>query len=117
MLAGRNVAASKADAMIYKFKSKAAGDVIMLAANGDRVLDLIGKTPGAQGIIEAADMPQAIDALTAAVAADEAERQQATAGREPTSRPEAVSLRQRAWPLVEMMKRSHAAGEPIVWGV
>jgi len=28
-----------------------------------------------------------------------------------------VSLRQRAWPLAEMMKRARAVGEPIVWGV
>jgi hypothetical protein len=27
-----------------------------------------------------------------------------------------VSLRQRVWPMVEMMKRAQAAGEPIVWG-
>jgi len=28
-----------------------------------------------------------------------------------------VSLRQRAWPLVEMMKRAQDADVPIVWGV
>jgi hypothetical protein len=28
-----------------------------------------------------------------------------------------VGLKQRVWPMVEMMKRAHAAGEPIVWGV
>ena len=32
--------------MIYKFKSKAAGDVIMLKPNGDHVLRIIGKEPG-----------------------------------------------------------------------
>jgi hypothetical protein len=30
---------------------------------------------------------------------------------------EGVSLRQRAWPMIEMMKRAHAAGKEIVWGV
>ena len=38
--------------MIYKFKSKAAGDVIMLGASGDDVLRTIGKSPAAQGIVE-----------------------------------------------------------------
>ena len=38
--------------MIYKFKSKAAGDVIMMGANGDQVLRVIGKTPAPKGIIE-----------------------------------------------------------------
>ena len=30
---------------------------------------------------------------------------------------EGVTLRQRAWPLVEMMKRSAAENAEIVWGV
>ena len=29
--------------MLYKFKSKAAGDLIMLEPNGRRVLEIIGK--------------------------------------------------------------------------
>ena len=109
--------------MIYKFKSPAAGDVIMLGPTGDRVLGLIGKAAAPQGIIEPADMPAAMSALQAAIEADEAARS-APAGsstgaeaEEPAGRPEAISLRQRAWPLVELMKRSHAAGKPIVWGV
>ena len=28
-----------------------------------------------------------------------------------------VALRQRLWPLVEMLRRAQAAGEPVVWGV
>ena len=107
--------------MIYKFKSKASGDVIMLAASGDAVLRTIGKEPAAQGIVEPADMPAAMQAIESAVAADEAARARAeqearTSGATPAAR-DGVSLRQRAWPLVEMMKRSHAAGEPVVWGV
>jgi len=38
--------------MLYKFKSKATGDLIMLEPNGRQVLRLIGKEPTAQGIIE-----------------------------------------------------------------
>ncbi len=98
--------------MLYKFRSKAAGDVIMLGANGDQVLRIIGKEPAAQGIIEAADIGAAIAAIEAAVAADEA------AAQGPDAAPrERISLRQRAWPLVEMMKRTQRAGQPIVWGV
>lgn len=107
--------------MIYKFKSKAAGDVIMMAPQGDQLLKLIGKTPGAQGIIEVADMPAAIATLEQAVAAAEAARQQgekeaAAEGRRPVPG-EGVSLRQRAWPMVDMLKRSHAERAVITWGV
>ena len=103
--------------MIYKFKSKAAGDVIMLGPNGDHVLRLIGKEPAATGIIAPAAMPAAMAAIEQAVAADEAARQGATEPARAAAPADRISLRQRAWPLVEMMKRAHAANQEIVWGV
>jgi len=95
--------------MIYKFKSKAAGDVIMLQPHGEQLLRLIGRDPAAKGIIEVADMPAAIRAL------QEAAAQGDTPGDANGERD--VSLKQRVWPMIEMMRRTHAAGEPIVWGV
>lgn len=107
--------------MLYKFKSKAAGDVIMTGPIGDAVLRTMGKEPGAKGIVLPADMPGAIAALESAVLAEEQARQQAEADARADGKTllprEGVSLRQRAWPLVEMMKRAHAADEEIVWGV
>jgi hypothetical protein len=107
--------------MIYKFKSKAAGDVIMMGPAGDMVLRTIGKEPTPKGIVEPAAMPAAIAAIERAIAADEAARAQAEqeAAAEGRQLPphEGVTLRQRAWPLVEMMKRAHAADKEIVWGV
>jgi hypothetical protein len=104
--------------MIYKFRSKASGDVIMLGPNGDRLLQILGREPAPKGIVEPADMPAAIAALHAAVAADEAAREAAGQDRAADeTRPDAVPLRPRVWPMVEMLKRAHAAGEPVVWGV
>jgi len=107
--------------MIYKFKSKAAGDVIMMGPAGDDVLRVIGKEPAAQGIIEVAAMTGAITAIERAIAADEAARAQAekdaAAEGQKLGPRDGVSLRQRAWPLVEMMKRSMAGRADIVWGV
>ena len=107
--------------MIYKFKSKAAGDVIMTGPAGDDVLRVIGKTPVAQGIIEIGSMGAAIAAIEQAVAADEsaraqAEKEAAAEGQKLGPR-DGVTLRQRAWPLAEMMKRSMAESADIVWGV
>lgn len=103
--------------MIYKFKSKATGDLIMLGALGDRLLTLIGKEPAAQGIIEPHAYTAAIAALQAAIA--EEDRAAAASANDDETEPAAqgVSLRQRAWPLIEMMQRCQAAKEPIVWGV
>jgi hypothetical protein len=103
--------------VIYKFKSKAAGDVIMLGPNGDHVLRLIGKEPAAKGIIEPAAMLAAMSAIEQAIAAEDAARQGATEQQRVDAPHDRVSLRQRAWPLVELMKRAHAANQEIVWGV
>jgi hypothetical protein len=107
--------------MIYKFKSKSAGDVIMMGPTGDQVLRALGREPAPKGIIEAKDLPGAVSALEQAVAADEAARAEAEAeaSAQGTKLPprEGVALRQRVWPLVEMMKRSQADGHDIVWGV
>ena len=99
--------------MMYKFKSQATGDLIMTQPVGDRVLSLIGKGPSPQGIIEVDQMPAAMSALEAAVSAESPEPAD---GGDATPRGDAVSLRQRVWPMVEMMKRAHAGKQPIVWG-
>lgn len=103
--------------MLYKFKSKASGDLIMLEPNGRRVLEIIGKDPGPKGIIEPAQMPGAIAALEAAIAQEEADGKAAADAGEAVPKCEGVSLRQRAVPFVDMLRRSGAAGEPVVWGV
>ena len=93
----------------------------MMGPAGDEVLRLIGKGASAQGIIEVAGMAAAIAALEQAVAADERARAEAESeakaeGKKLAPR-DGVSLRQRAWPLVEMMKRSMGENAQIVWGV
>jgi Domain of unknown function (DUF1840) len=105
--------------MLYKFKSKAGGDVIMLGPNGDQLLKLIGKDSTPSGILEVAQMPAAIAALEAAVAQDEAVRAQRGAAdeAEDAAGAKGISLRQRVWPMVELMRRALAADKVIVWGV
>jgi hypothetical protein len=107
--------------MYYTFKSKAAGDLLMMEPVGSELLRVIGQEPAPRGIIEAAAMPSAIKAIERAIAREEAQPSQAvdeaaTASSD-LSREEAVTLRQRAWPLVEMMKRAQVENANIVWGV
>ena len=107
--------------MLYKFKSKAAGDLIMLEPNGRQVLEIIGKDAQPKGIILPEQMPAAISALEGAVEKDEAEHkamlEEARAKGEPPPRLDAVSLRQRAVPFLDMLRRCEKAGQEIVWGV
>lgn len=107
--------------MSYRFQSKATGDVLMLDADADRVLRAMGLIPAAQGILPPAAMPAAIDAIEAAIARDESQvaptqAVAASADSDASDHPD-ISLHQRAWPLLEMMRRAHAEGEAIVWGV
>lgn len=107
--------------MLYKFKSKAAGDLIMLEPNGRRVLEIIGKETGPQGIILPEDMPGATQKLEAAIAREDAEHQaaieEAKAKGQVPPQFDSVSLRQRAVPFLDMLKRCEQAGKEIVWGV
>jgi Domain of unknown function (DUF1840) len=111
--------------MLYKFKSKAAADLIMLQPNGQRLLSIIGKATGApggdKGILLPQDMTAAIDALEAAIVQEEAQqkaaREAAVERGETPPRFEGISLRQRAVPMIEMLRRCEKAGEAIVWGV
>ena len=107
--------------MLYTFKSKATANLIMLQANGTRLLQIIGKEPTAQGIVLPDQIPAALLALEAAVAQEDAARREAEqmardAG-ESIDEPAEVTLRQRARPFIEMLQRCQAAGESIVWGV
>jgi hypothetical protein len=113
--------------MLYKFKSKATGDLIMLEPQGKHILQLIGKEPGSQGIILVDEMLAAIDALNAAVAqealaqqaAQEAAKIDAAQNGVPPSveGARAISLKQRVVPFIDMLHRAHAEGKEVVWGV
>jgi hypothetical protein len=104
---------------MYRFKSKADGDLIMLAPAGDQILRILGREPSARGIIEAAALPGAIRALEQAIADAELARRDAERGDvdDDERGAEAIGLRQRAWPMLEMMRRSLAEHTDIVWGV
>jgi hypothetical protein len=111
--------------MIYKFKSKASGDLIMLEENGRTILAIIGKTDPQslkKGILLPRDMQAAIAALQQAVVQEEAHLQEKAdaaleSGRPLASGVQGVSLRQRSLPFIRMLERCHAENKEIVWGV
>jgi hypothetical protein len=89
------------------------------------LLQIIGKDNGAagaaKGIILPEQMPAAIAALEAAITQEEdalkAAQAEAAERGEELPRPDAISLRQRAVPFIEMLRRCEKAGKEIVWGV
>ena len=104
--------------MLYKFKSKATGDLVMLQPHGDMLLRIIGKEPAEKGIVLVADMPRALSALQQAI-----ERQESQQTDDPTAEGDApegvdvITLRQRAVPFMDMLRRCMAHPCDVVWGV
>lgn len=113
--------------MLFKFKSKAAADLIMLEADARRLLFImIGDDP-VQGILPVQTLPDVLAKIDVAVQQDEALRlarsqkaQQAeTEAYEEDPEPAlpAVRLAQRAAPMQQMIQRSIREESDIVWGV
>lgn len=105
--------------MLYKFKSQAAAEVIMLPLNAEQMLSIIGKEPAPQGIVTVAQIPAAIAALEAAIVVHEAVESTRRANPELLVETEgdSVMLRQRAAPFIDLLKTSAQAGKDVVWGV
>lgn len=119
--------------MIYEFKSRATGSVIMTKPVAEWILQIVGKSPGPTGIITVAQMPSAIDALNRAIVAEKEQLRAAEAeerdaplnGSQGADEPDAkggqdaykVSLAQRAFPFIEMLETAQRAGKDVTWGV
>lgn len=101
--------------MLYKFKSKNAGDLIMLEANGQKILEVIGKDAGPTGIILPEQMPTAIVALQHAIEHEESVQHELEA-KGVFVEGAAPGLRQRAMPFIDMLKRNHKSGTDVTWG-
>jgi len=114
--------------MLFKFKSKAAADLIMLEADARRLLKIMLGDDPAKGILPLEDLPAVLARIDAAVQQDEAlrkarsqkaQQQPAQESRDDSDEPElpAVRLAQRAAPMQQMLQRSIAEESDIVWGV
>lgn len=111
--------------MLFKFKSQATSDLIMLEADARRVLKIILGDDAVKGIVQFNDLPRAIAALELAVAQDETDRKQRATQDAPLVSGEDdepvvmndVSLSQRAAPMLKLLKRCLSEESDVVWGV
>jgi len=113
--------------MLITFKSKVGADVLMFGDTAQELLALLNKDGNAaQGIVTVEQLPEAIARLESAIqaermrqnakSADETEAEEeaeAEAGRTGMAAP--VNIAQRAWPLLDLLRCSRAAGEPVIW--
>ena len=94
--------------MLFKFKSKVTGDLIMLEPDAKRLLKIMGREDQIKGIFFANQLPAAIASLESAVAQEEVEG---------LKDPKQISLRQRSLPMLKMLKQCLGQSADVVWGV
>ncbi len=105
--------------MLFEFRSRATGTVTMTHQSGKEILSIIGKSADPTGIITVAQIPAAIAALKQAAAnekepppQDERQDEDDDTPREPF-----VSLKQRTYPLIELLEQAKAADVDVTWGI
>lgn len=115
--------------MLYKFKSKAAADLIMLEADARRLLKIMQGEPQAKGIVTVEQLPETIARLQAAIVSEDQQlkawherRQQAIEQGDDVSEFEreaqpVIRLGQRAQPMLQMLKRCTDEQQELYWGV
>jgi hypothetical protein len=108
------------------FRSKAAGEIFMFAETARRIFEIVGKQEAPRGVITAEQVPDALARLTAAVEEEKAQMKAAQAQAEEAARrgeddaengERAITLAQRAWPLIEMLRAAQKMNVDVTWGV
>jgi hypothetical protein len=105
--------------MIYKFKSRASSDFVMLEVHARQLFEIIGKAPARKGVITVDQIPAAIAALEAALAREKSNAHNndnfAVEGHDEAAEKQHVSLHQRATPLLHMLKESLSEKKDVTW--
>ncbi len=108
------------------FRSKAAGEIFMFAETARRILAIIGKQDTPRGVISAEQVGDALSRLAAAVEEEKAQVKQAREEAEQAQRrgepgaeegARAITLAQRAHPLLEMLRAAQKKRVDVTWGV
>lgn len=110
------------------FRSKAAGEIFMFPETARRIFDIVGKDDAPRGVITAEQVPEALSRLQTAVddekaqlkaAADrddDADRRGSGAADEALAA-RAITLGQRAFPLLEMLRAAQKKRVDVTWGI
>ena len=106
------------------FRSKAAGEIFMFTESARRIFEIIGRQDSPRGVITAEQVPEALQKLVDAV---EEEKAQLKAARDDAElhdkqgdgavQPRPITLGQRAFPLVEMLREAQKKKVDVTWGI
>lgn len=98
--------------MLVKFKSD-AGDIIMFGDVAEKLLRMMGQSGALPGALVAKDVPAALERLQRATAIEP--RNAAPAQESADDEEPKVSLKQRAFPLVELLGRCVERKCDVIW--
>jgi len=105
--------------MIVTFRSKAAGEIIMLGEHAKPLLELAGKLPeiaaGTRGVFTPEQLPDAIRRIEAAIGGEREPRFDESNPEEKEKAARYVGLRQRAFPLLDMLRKAQAKNVNVTW--
>ena len=106
--------------MLVTFSSKAGADILMLSEHAKPILSIAGKVIDdpfpVRGVFSAEQLPDAIKLIERAIASEPATKQVEDDGDMPRDSINAsVALRQRAFPLLDLMRRAQQTGLPVMW--
>ena len=102
--------------MLVRFNSD-TGAIIMFGDVAVKLLKMMGQTGDVPGALVAADIPPALGRLRQAVAAHAETPAAGEAEDEAREKEPPVLLRQRAYPLIDLLERAAAKGCHVVWEV
>ena len=106
------------------FRSKAAGEIFMFAETALRIFEIIGRQEAPRGVITAEQVSEALQKLVDAV---EEERAQLKSAQDEAdladkqgdvnAQQRAITLGQRAFPLIEMLRAAEKKKVDVTWGI
>jgi hypothetical protein len=107
---------------IVKFKSKAAGDIVMFKSNAEQMFRIMGVEPSERGVIEPKDLAHAHAQLVAAINTERMARSENPVDEDELDEDEKialknyVSLEQRSYTLLKMLEAAQKKNVDVHWG-
>ena len=106
------------------FRSRAAGEIFMFAETARRIFEIIGRPEAPRGVITAEQVAEALQKLVDAVEEEKAQLKAATEDAElhdkqgdGTVQQRPITLTQRAFPLIEMLREAQKKKVDVTWGI
>lgn len=106
------------------FRSRAAGEIFMFAETARRIFEILGRQEAPRGVITAEQVPEALQRLVDAVEEEKAQLKAATEDADLHDRQgdggeqqRAITLGQRSYPLIEMLRAAQDKKVEVTWGI